>query len=365
MNFVEFLKSLYEVTTNTQAKPDSTYSKLRRQSLNIERPEAKGQTRTTSKSGKTRNYRNASSANRPPTLDPVETRSNRQPTPPRRPAGGFGQAPGQLSISQITGGNNPNAKPSGNYQSPSVPSRMGTPTPAAGPDIPEGPNRNPFRNNNTTRPATGFTKKQTKSSPLSINNIANVLTGGILTQGGTLADMMLGALDTSVVEETFGTGRVYEDFQRSLNRNNTNNTTTTTTTTKPKRGAKRSTQGNTQSGGRGAKSSTRGSTTTNRGAKGSTRGNNNSRPRPLPVIPTGSSRNGSGGGGGSRSYQTPQAVLSPQEQARRSSNAAYSALTGKQKQEQGMKMWAEYNSKFGQGMVRVRAQEYLNKSKTS
>jgi len=67
-----------------------------------ERFDAKGQTSTTSKSGKTRNFSNpATAANRPPTLDPLPQRGTLQATPPNRPPGGFGQAPGQMNLDPL------------------------------------------------------------------------------------------------------------------------------------------------------------------------------------------------------------------------------------------------------------------------
>jgi len=132
----------------------------------------KGQTSTTSKSGKTRNFKNPSqSATRPPSLDPVQSRSTQQATPPRRPSGGFGQSPGQLSIPEVTGGNNPNARPSGRYQAP----RVGVPIQgAAGPDIPERPN--PYRATGPTRPGTGFTKATpAAASKLRVGGLTNAL----------------------------------------------------------------------------------------------------------------------------------------------------------------------------------------------
>ena len=95
----------------------------------------KGQTRTTNAKGNTRDFRSAAqSANRPPSLDPVQTRSNATATPPRRPANGFGSSRGQLSIF----GSNPGAQ-------------VGNPDPVRAPsiepmrtNIPKG-GRNPYR----------------------------------------------------------------------------------------------------------------------------------------------------------------------------------------------------------------------------
>ena len=142
-----------------------------------------GQTNLFSKNGKTRNFTSpAQSANRQPTLSPVESRSNTQATRPNRPPGGFGQSPGQLSF-------NPNAQPSGNYQAPSVPKAK------------------------TVKPA----------NRLTIGNALRFLSGGPLGIGGQLADMMLDANNTSLIEETFGTGRVYQDLQKSLDRQKKSN----------------------------------------------------------------------------------------------------------------------------------------------
>lgn len=65
-----------------------------------ERFDAKGQTSTTSKSGKTRNFQNPR-ITRPPTLDPLPQRGTLQATPPNRPPGGFGQAPGQMNLDPL------------------------------------------------------------------------------------------------------------------------------------------------------------------------------------------------------------------------------------------------------------------------
>ena len=65
-----------------------------------ERFDAKGQTSTINKSGKTRNFKNPK-VTRPPTLDALPQRSNLQATPPNRPKGGFGQAPGQMNLDPL------------------------------------------------------------------------------------------------------------------------------------------------------------------------------------------------------------------------------------------------------------------------
>ena len=81
--------------------------------------DAKGQTRTTSNSGNLRNFNNpGQSASRAPSLDPISNRSGLQATPPNRPPGGFGQAPGQLSF-------DPNIKPGQvTSRTPSVPPKL-------------------------------------------------------------------------------------------------------------------------------------------------------------------------------------------------------------------------------------------------
>lgn len=67
-----------------------------------ERFDAKGQTSGINRSGNARNYQNTKTAvNRPPTLDPLPQRSNLQATPPNRPPGGFGQAPGQMNLDPL------------------------------------------------------------------------------------------------------------------------------------------------------------------------------------------------------------------------------------------------------------------------
>lgn len=83
-----------------------------------ERIDPKGQTNLFNQSGKPRDFRNPSvSANRQPTLSPVESRGG-QATPPNRPSGGFGAKPnGQRSLF----GDNPTAKPGGTFRAPNVP----------------------------------------------------------------------------------------------------------------------------------------------------------------------------------------------------------------------------------------------------
>ena len=75
-----------------------------------------GQTNLFNQAGKPRDFRNpAVSANRPPTVTKPQLGPNTplKPGPVRPPQ----VAPGQLSIF----GNNPGAKPSGNFRAPSVP----------------------------------------------------------------------------------------------------------------------------------------------------------------------------------------------------------------------------------------------------
>lgn len=94
-----------------------------------ERFDAKGQTSTTSKSGKTRNFQNPNvSGNRPPTLDPLTQRSNLQATPPNRPPGGFGQSPGQMNLDPLR----QMQIPQDQMKAPSVPKpKAGKPKPQA------------------------------------------------------------------------------------------------------------------------------------------------------------------------------------------------------------------------------------------
>jgi hypothetical protein len=85
-----------------------------------------GQTEMFNKRGQLRNFRSpAQSATRPPSTSPVPTRSRLQATPPNRPSGGFGQAPGQGQL----GGEVPRNM---RLRAPTVPPKMGRPT-AAGP----------------------------------------------------------------------------------------------------------------------------------------------------------------------------------------------------------------------------------------
>ena len=87
---------------------------------------AGGQTEMFNKRGQLRNFRSpAQSATRPPSTSPVPTRSRLQATPPNRPSGGFGQAPGQGQL----GGEVPRNM---RLRAPNVPPKMGKPT-AAGP----------------------------------------------------------------------------------------------------------------------------------------------------------------------------------------------------------------------------------------
>lgn len=73
----------------------------------------KGQTSLLKKDGTARDFRKpAQAANRPPTLDPVQTRSRAQATPPKPPIGGPGrQSPGQgylnLGAGERTGNKDP------------------------------------------------------------------------------------------------------------------------------------------------------------------------------------------------------------------------------------------------------------------
>ena len=79
----------------------------------------RGQTKTTNNRGGLRTFQNpGQAANRAPSLDPVTTRSSASATPPNRPPGGFGQAPGQLSF-------DPNVKPGQvTSRTPSVPPKL-------------------------------------------------------------------------------------------------------------------------------------------------------------------------------------------------------------------------------------------------
>lgn len=98
MNPLDILNAFMQISGQQQQSPTGDYSGLRRQSLNSQPIDAKGQTSTTNRSGQTRNFRSpAQSANRPPTLDRIPTRGG-QATPPNRPPGGFGQSPGQLNL---------------------------------------------------------------------------------------------------------------------------------------------------------------------------------------------------------------------------------------------------------------------------
>ena len=64
-----------------------------------ERFDVKGQTKTQTKGGKTRNFKSAAqSANRAPSLDPIETNNRVRLNRPNYPPGGFGQSPGQLNL---------------------------------------------------------------------------------------------------------------------------------------------------------------------------------------------------------------------------------------------------------------------------
>ena len=73
----------------------------------------KGQTNAFNAKGQPRDFRNPKvSANRPPTLSPVESRSSARPTPPKPPIGGHGrQSPGQgylnLGAGERTGNKDP------------------------------------------------------------------------------------------------------------------------------------------------------------------------------------------------------------------------------------------------------------------
>lgn len=100
-------------SSSLKGKPSNTKATTKPQPIN-----ARGQTNLLTKSGKTRDFTNPrQSAQRAPTLSPVQTRSGVQATPPKRPPGGFGQARGQLSVF----GKNPNAVPSGTFKAPNIP----------------------------------------------------------------------------------------------------------------------------------------------------------------------------------------------------------------------------------------------------
>jgi hypothetical protein len=155
-----------------------------RQTLNQQPINAQGQTRTTNRSGQTRDFRNPKqSATRRPTLDPVQTRSRQQATPPNRPSGGFGQSPGQLSIPQVTGGNNPSARPGGRFTAP----RVGVPVQAGpGPDIPVASRRFPqeaetFRQDMRDLKSNQFKAGAPQQRPgLRINQVNSRIGGGPL-----------------------------------------------------------------------------------------------------------------------------------------------------------------------------------------
>jgi len=95
-----------------------------------ERFDAKGQTTTTSKSGNTRNFQNpARSANLAPTVEPLPQRSSLQATPPNRPPGGFGQAPGQMNLDPLREVQIPKNR----MQAPSIPPKKAGPPKAQAP----------------------------------------------------------------------------------------------------------------------------------------------------------------------------------------------------------------------------------------
>ena len=81
-----------------------------------ERFDAKGQTSTINKSGKTRNFQNPK-LTRVPTIEPLPQRGALQATPPNRPPGGFGQAPGQMNLDPLRQVQIPQDR----MQAPSVP----------------------------------------------------------------------------------------------------------------------------------------------------------------------------------------------------------------------------------------------------
>ena len=154
-----------------------------RRTLNQQPINAQGQTRTTNRSGQTRNFTSPKqSATRPPTLDRIPQRGA-QPTPPNRPPGGFGQSPGQLSIPQVTGGNIPNARPSGQFTAP----RVGVPVQAGpGPDIPVASRRFPqeaetFRQDMRGLKSNQFRANAPQQRPgLRINQVNSRVGGGPL-----------------------------------------------------------------------------------------------------------------------------------------------------------------------------------------
>lgn len=201
--FARLILGLYGVDTK-QFRQQLEADKRRAQ--NQKPIDAKGQTSAINRQGGIRDYRNTRQAlTRQPTLDPIRSRQAAPTaTPPNRPPGGFGQAPGQMSISQVTGGRNPSAVPGGQYRAPNVPPRMGAPT--AGPGPSSYSPVNPYR-------ATGqnLAPGMSGRNGLSIGGLLN----HPLVQGVGAVDAMLNAFGTSILEETFGSGRVMEDFKRS------------------------------------------------------------------------------------------------------------------------------------------------------
>ena len=83
---------------------------------------AGNQTELLNKAGKARDFRNPKvSANRPATTSPLSIRSGAQPTPPTPPAGGFGQASGQMSLFGTKPGS---TVPNTQFRAPTVPASV-------------------------------------------------------------------------------------------------------------------------------------------------------------------------------------------------------------------------------------------------
>lgn len=156
------------------------------------------------------------------TLDPVSSRSQLRATPPARPPGGFGQAPGQLDMFQ------PPAQPPANRMLPAV-GESGGSKPPKGTSAPQrgGPTPSPEQRARMRRADVASRKaagsiRPTTSSAVRVGKAAKetVLSKALkginhpVIQGILMADTLLQATGAGgLLDETFGTGPTMERFK--------------------------------------------------------------------------------------------------------------------------------------------------------
>lgn len=156
------------------------------------------------------------------TLDPVSSRSQLRATPPARPPGGFGQAPGQLDMFQ------PPAQPPANRMLPAAGESggskppKGTSAPQRGGPAPSPEQRSRMRRADVaSRKAAGNIRSSTGSAvrigqPAKQSLLSKALGkyNHPVIQGILMADAMLQATGAGgLIDETFGTGATMERFK--------------------------------------------------------------------------------------------------------------------------------------------------------